>query len=241
MDPLNLLVLGSEQGLAETVRRLLADSPWLAPGAVFLGGVLTALNPCVLATLPLVVAFVGGRKDVGSAGRGIALTLAFVGGLSVSFAALGLAAALTGRLLGDVGRFWDYAVLVVCLVMGAHLTGLLEVPLPNWTVKPRWKGVPGAAALGALFGVVSTPCATPILVVVMAYVASSGASLPYGAFLLFVYALGHSLLLFAVGASAGAARTLLESPRLVRAGHWLRVGAGGLIAAVGVWVFLSRS
>jgi cytochrome c biogenesis protein CcdA len=241
MDPLNLLVLASEEGLAETVRRHLADSPWLAPGAVFIGGVLTALNPCVLATLPLVVAFVGGRKDVRSAGRGLVLTLAFVTGLSVSFAALGIAAALTGRLLGDVGRFWDYAVLVVCLVMGAHLTGLLEVPLPNWDVKPRWRGVPGAAALGALFGVVSTPCATPILVVVMAYVASSGASLAYGAFLLFVYALGHSLLLFAVGASAGAARTLVESPRLARAGQWLRVGAGGLIAAVGVWVFLSRS
>jgi cytochrome c biogenesis protein CcdA len=89
--------------------------------------------------------------------------------------------------------------------------------------------------------VVSTPCATPILVVVMAYVASSGASLPYGAFLLFVYALGHSVLLFAVGASAGAARTLLESPRLARAGLWLRRGAGVLIAAVGVAVFLSRS
>ncbi len=241
MDPLNLLVLASEEGLAGTVRRLLAESPWLAPGAVFLGGVLTALNPCVLATLPLVVAFVGGRKDVTSAGRGIALTLAFVGGLSVSFAALGVAAALTGRLLGDVGVFWDYAVLVVCLAMGAHLAGLLEVPLPNREVRPRWKGVPGAAALGALFGVVSTPCATPVLVVVVAYVASSGASVAWGAFLLFVYALGHSVLLLAVGASAGAARTLLESPRLARAGQWCRRGAGVLIAAVGVWVFLSRS
>ncbi|MCK6478785.1 MAG: sulfite exporter TauE/SafE family protein [Planctomycetaceae bacterium] len=241
MDPLILLAAASEEGLAETVRRLLAESPWLAPGAVFLGGVLTALNPCVLATLPLVVAFVGGRRDATSAGRGIALTLAFVGGLSASFAALGVAAALTGRLLGDAGRFWDYAILVVCLAMGVHLTGLLEVPLPNWTVTPRWRGLPGAAALGALFGAVSTPCATPILVVVMAYVASSGASLAWGAFLLFVYALGHSLLLFAVGASAGAARTLLESPRLALAGRRLRQGAGILIAAVGVWVFLSRS
>lgn len=239
MDALTVAAAGED--LAETVRRLLADSPWLAPGAVFLGGVLTALNPCVLATLPLVVAFVGGRDDVRSAGRGLALTLAFVAGLSISFAALGVAAALTGRLLGDAGRSWDYAILVVCLLMGTHLTGLLEVPLPNWTVKPRWRGVPGAAALGALFGVVSTPCATPILVVVMAYVASSGASLAWGAFLLFVYALGHSALLFAVGASAGAARTLLESPRLARAGRRLRQGAGVLIAAVGVWVFLSRS
>lgn len=241
MDPGAVILLGSETGLADEVRRLVAESPWLAPGAVFVGGVLTSLNPCVLATVPLVVAFVGGNREARSPARGVGLTLAFVAGLAASFAVLGIVAALAGKLLGDVGAFWDYAVLVVCLAMGAHLTGLVEIPLPSSAVRPAWRGVPGAAALGALFGVVSTPCAAPVLVVVMAYVASSGASLAYGALLLFTYALGHSVLLFAAGASAGAARALLASERLAAAGTWLRRIAGVAIAAVGVWVFVSRT
>lgn len=239
MDP--LILLAQEEVLADDVRRLVTDSPWLAPAAVFLGGALTALNPCVLATLPLIVAYVGGRDDVRSAGRGAALSVAFVAGLSASFAVLGVLAALAGSLLGDVGRFWDYAVLVVCLAMGAHLSGLVDVPMPHWDVRPAWRGLPGALGLGALFGVVSTPCAAPVLIVVMAYVASSGASLPYGGLLLFAYALGHSVLVLAAGASAGAARSLLASPRLARAGAVLRRAAGVLIAAVGVYVFLARS
>jgi cytochrome c biogenesis protein CcdA len=236
-----VILLASEAGLAEDVRRLVAESPWLAPGAVFLGGVLTALNPCVLATVPLVVAFVGGSREVRTTARGVALTLSLVGGLAVAFAVLGLAAAAAGRLLGDVGAFWDYTVLVVCLAMGAHLTGLLEIPIPTSRVRPAWRGFPGAVALGGLFGVVSTPCAAPVLVVVMAYVASSGASLAYGALLLFAYALGHSVLLVAAGASAGAARSLLASERLATAGVWLRRAAGVAIAVVGVWVFVSRT
>ena len=46
--------------LAETTKQLIAQSPWLAFGAVFLGGLLTASNPCVLAMIPLSVAHVGG-------------------------------------------------------------------------------------------------------------------------------------------------------------------------------------
>jgi cytochrome c biogenesis protein CcdA len=241
MDVAPLILLAEEGAFAEHVRRLLADSPWLAPAAVFLGGVLTALNPCVLATLPLIVAYVGGREDVKSARRATALSFAFVAGLSAAFVVLGLVAALAGSLLGDVGRFWDYAVLVVCLAMGAHLTGLVAVPFPNVAVRPAWRGVPGAIGLGALFGVVSTPCAAPVLVVVMAYVASSGASVPYGALLLFAYALGHSALVLAAGVSAGAAKSFVVSPRLARAGTVLRKVAGVLIAAVGVYVFLARS
>ncbi len=153
-----------------------------------------------LATIPLLMAYVSGRDDVRSFRRGIVLSLAFVVGLSLTFALLGIVAALAGTMLGDVGRFWDYAILVVCLLMGAHLTGLLEVPMPSVNVTPKWRGLPGAFLLGGLFGAVSTPCATPILVVVLTYIAGSGASVSYGALLLVAYALGHSVLILAAGA-----------------------------------------
>lgn len=246
MDPATLTLLASgadlasEAGLATEAQRLIAESPWFAPVVVFAGGVVTAANPCVLATVPLLMAYVAGRDDVHSLRRGITLSLTFVAGLSCVFAALGVIAALAGTMLGDTGPVWDYVVLTVCLLMGAHLVGWIEVPLPNVTVTPRLHGLPGAFLLGGLFGVVSSPCATPILVVVLAYVASSDASPAYGALLLAAYALGHSLLILAAGASAGLARSMVRSERLANAGRALRAVAGVLIAAVGVFVFLSR-
>ncbi|MCC6672006.1 MAG: sulfite exporter TauE/SafE family protein [Planctomycetes bacterium] len=239
---LHALILLAPQGdEADRVQALIGTSPMLALLAVFAGGMLTAANPCVIATIPLLMAYIGGRSDVRSLGRAAALSSAFVLGLSAAFAVMGIAAALAGQMLGDVGRFWDYAILVVCLLMGAHLVGLVELPMPNVRMTPRWSGVPGAIGLGALFGLVSTPCATPILVVVLAYVAGSGTSTAYGALLLAAYALGHSVLILVAGASAGAARTLVESRRLAKAGGILRIGAGVVIAAVGVAVFLQRS
>jgi len=238
MDVAAVTLLATEAELAETARRLIADNPLLAPAAVFAGGVATAANPCVLATVPLLIAYVGARDDVRSFGRGIALSLAFVLGLSCVFALLGVAAALAGSMLGDVGPVWDFVVLAVCLVMGAHLLGWIDVPLPRVAATPRLRGLPGAVLLGGLFGVVSTPCATPILVVVLAYVAGSGSSPAYGALLLAAYALGHSVLVLGAGASAGLARSLLRSERFARIGGVLRGVAGVLVAAVGVFFFL---
>lgn len=241
MDPgtLNLLAAGADWAAA--AEQQIASSPWVAPLAVFVGGILTAANPCVLATIPLLMAYVSGRDDVRSFRRGVVLSLAFVAGLSLAFAALGVVAALAGTLLGDIGRFWDYAILVVCLLMGAQLMGLIEIPTPSANISAKWRGLPGAFLLGCLFGAVSTPCATPILVVVLTYIAGTGASVSYGALLLVVYALGHSLLILAAGASASLAKGLVASKGLAQAGRILRFAAGILIAAVGVYLFLGRS
>jgi cytochrome c-type biogenesis protein len=241
VDPGTLSLLAAGTDWAAEAERLIASSPWLAPLAVFVGGILTAANPCVLATIPLLMAYVSGRDDVRSFRRGIVLSLAFVVGLSLAFAALGVMAALAGTMLGDIGHFWDYAILVVCLLMGAHLTGLLEVPMPSVNVTPKWRGLPGAFLLGCLFGLVSTPCATPILVVVLTYIAGTEASVSYGAMLLVFYALGHSVLILVAGASASLAKGLVASQGLAKAGKVLRFAAGILIAAVGVYLFLGST
>ena len=81
-------------------------NPWLALVAVFLGGIITASNPCVLAMIPLMMSFVAGRKnEKASIGRASLYSLVFILGLAVTFTALGMAAALAGK---DVRRhFWN--------------------------------------------------------------------------------------------------------------------------------------
>jgi cytochrome c-type biogenesis protein len=213
-------------------------NPWLALGAVFVGGILTASNPCVLAMIPLMMSFVAGRREEKTGMlRAFLFSLVFIFGLAVTFTVLGMIAALAGKMYGDVSGVWNWIVAVVCVVMGLHLMGVLTIPIPSLggKLQPKTRGVLGALVLGLLFGIVSAPCAAPILVVLLTYLAGSGSSVSWGGTLLLVYALGHSVLILIAGTSMGAARQLIENKKATRVLEILRIGAGAAIVLVGVY------
>jgi cytochrome c biogenesis protein CcdA len=222
------------------IAALLQHSPWLAVVAVFLGGVTTALNPCVLAMIPLLMSVVAGNRETTTVGRSLIFSLFFVLGLAVTFMVLGFISALMGRMFGDVGGFWKYAVAGVCLLMGLHLLGVIRwnLPVPAG-IRVKQQGYIGALFLGLLFGVVSTPCAVPILAVLLTFVAEKGNVL-YGGFLLLVYALGHSVLVLVTGTSVGAAKSLLESKGLRKAHVVIQKIAGVLIIGMGFYFLFRR-
>jgi len=223
--------------LLSNVEGYLHTNPWLAVAAVFIGGALTASSPCVLAMIPLMMAFVAGHRDTKlGVLHSLGYSLLFVLGLSTTFTVLGVAAALAGTLYGDISGVWNWVVAAVCAVMGLHLMGILKftIPMP-FNVQPKTRGALGALLMGLLFGVVSTPCAAPILVVLLTYLAGSGSSVPYGGLLLLVYALGHSVLILVAGTSMGAARKLIESRNVTRATEWMRRASGGVIVLIGLF------
>jgi len=225
------------EAVAETTKQLIAQSPWLAFGAVFIGGLLTASNPCVLAMIPLSVAYVGGVEGATNWKRSLGFSLCMVVGLSATFAVLGVLASLLGGAVGGSKSLWTWAVAIVCLAMGLHLMEVVSIPIPAVTkVQPGTRGALGALLLGVLFGFVSTPCAGPILIVLLAYLATQGASPLYGGGLLLTYALGHSMLIIVAGTSMGAARQLLSNERFAKAAGILRKVAGAVIVALGIYL-----
>ena len=228
--------------LVANARPYIHTNPWLALVAVFLGGAITASNPCVLAMIPLMMSFVAGRKDEKSGmSRASLFSFVFVLGLALTFTALGVVAALAGKIYGEVSGVWNWLVAIVCVLMGLHLAGIIIVPIPSLGGKfqPKTRGYAGALLLGLLFGLVSAPCAGPILIILLTYLAGSGASIAWGATLLLVYALGHSVLILIAGTSMAAARMLLEHKKTTRALEILRRTAGVVIVLVGIY-FASR-
>jgi cytochrome c-type biogenesis protein len=194
----------------------------------------------VLAMIPLMIGFVGGTRELTGIKKSLLFSLLFVIGLSITFSILGVIAATTGRLLGDIGNFWRYIVVAVCFLMGIHLLEIFKIPIPRINVgNPKTTGLIGALLMGMLFGLVSTPCAVPILAVILVLIASKG-SIVYGLGLLFFYALGHCVLILIAGTSIGVAKGLLESKRFQKFNFYLRKVAAILIILVGIYFLISK-
>lgn len=221
--------------LLANVEKLISTQPLLAVPVVFVGGLLTALNPCVLASIPLAIGFVGGYATDRSKGYALLLALFLFLGIAAAFTVLGMVASLAGTLFGTTSKFWPVLIVIVCVVMGAQILFFpnFETPLPRGFA-PKVGGILGAFLLGALTGVIATPCAMPVLAVVLTYVASKG-SILYGGLLLFTYALGHSVLVLVAGSSIGIAEAMVNSKGLKKASTILKKASGVLLLLVAAY------
>jgi len=218
----------------DNIEQIITLYPLIAFGAVFLAGVISSASPCVLATIPLVVGFVGGYSD-GDRWKAFRYSLAFILGLSLTFTLFGAAAGLLGTMFGTLGGPWYLIAGAIALVMGGQLMGLYEIPLLiKRDYRPKQSGLIGAFLLGLFFGVVSSPCATPVLVVLLTLVASKGQVL-YGVGLLFCYAIGHCLLMLLAGTFTGFVEGFVKARGVVNFSLWAKRVSGTVIALVGGW------
>jgi cytochrome c biogenesis protein CcdA len=214
----------------------LTENPLLAYMGVFVGGIVSSSSPCVLATIPLVIGYVGGYSE-GDRRKAFLYSLTFVFGLSITFTVLGAIASLVGGLFGVISRTWYFIVGGIAVIIGLHLIGLFNWNLPVPVhLQPKQRGILGAFLLGIFFGIVSSPCATPVLALILTFVASKG-EVAYGTSLLFVYALGHCALIFLAGVATGLAETFIKSKGISSITLWSKKIGGSIVVVVGGYMF----
>ncbi len=210
-----------------------SGSLWMAAGGSFVGGALTAMNPCVLVMVPLLIGFIGGMDEEMTAWKSFLYTLVFILGFSVELAVLftvGLAAAPFLQ-----SEYMVYVVAAICVLLGLHFMDLFQIQLPISQDKmPKYTGFLGAALFGFMFGLVSLPCTGPALLLIVSVIPLKGAL--FGGTMMLFYGIGHCLLMLAVGTSAGAARKLITSTRMHSANRVFKKAAGALLAGVGVYI-----
>jgi len=225
------------EGLFNTIGELVQTQGWLAFPACFLGGIISSASPCVLAMIPLVIGYVGGYAE-GSQKKAVQYSLMFTLGLTVTFTVLGIIAGALGRLFGDVGNFWYYILPPVAILLGLYLlfSDKLNINIGlSQRFLPKKKALLGAFIIGLFFGIVASPCATPVLAVILTFAATKQ-NIAYSGGLLLAYALGHWVLVLGAGISAGFAQKVLASNGIANFSSYSKKVAGVILMGVGIYL-----
>jgi thiol:disulfide interchange protein DsbD len=222
------------QGLTDSLHH----SPALALLTLFGAGLLTSLTPCIYPMIPITAGLLAGSGEARPRfGRRVGLTLTYVTGLAMLYALMGLVAGLSGSLFGTVASSpWARAIIgVLLLVFGLTMLDVIPFAAPErlaqWAGRLAGGSYPAVFVLGATSGIVAAPCGAPAFAAVLTWVATTQ-SATLGFVYLFVFSLGMTALLVAVGLSSS---TLAALPR---AGRWMVIVkkvAGTLLLAMGVY------
>jgi thiol:disulfide interchange protein DsbD len=224
-------------GLSEA----LSGSPLLALAFLFGAGVLTSLTPCVYPLIPITVSVISGtsREDQSKA-RTVGLTLTYVVGMAFFYASLGLMAGLTGTLFGSVSASpWArLAIGNLLVVFALAMLDVIPVRIPH--ALSRWAAAREGGSWGAVFllgatsGIVAAPCGAPAFAAVLTWVAGTKSGV-LGFVYLFVFSLGMTVLLVAIGLFSG---TLAALPRSGPWMVWIKKAAGVVMIGVAEYYFI---
>jgi len=189
--------------LFTTLTHAVEGTPAVAMGAAYAWGILSVLlSPCHLASIPLIIGFIGGQGRV-STRRAFCIATLFAVGILITIAATGVITGAAGRMLGDVGPYGNYFVAAIFFVVGLHLLGVIPMP---WSgpgqVKMKRKGLLAAFILGLVFGIAVGPCTFAYMAPMLAVTFSVAAiNLLYGVGLLLAYGVGHCSVIVCAGTS----------------------------------------
>ncbi len=219
---------------------LLAVHQWmsggllLAAGGAFLWGLVSVLfSPCHLASIPLIVAYVGGQETAVQPRKAGWYAGAFTMGLFITIAAVGIICAMLGRMLGDVGIWWQILVGAILIWVALGMLGVQACTMSGSLLyRLKLRGIHGAFGLGLAYGILSGTCTFGFIAPILAIVTVQQKILA-GSVMMIFFAVGHCLPIVVAGSSTAMVRKVMESRAYQGVGLWFRRGAGVVIALLG--------
>ena len=197
---------------------------------VFFSGLLTSLGPCSLSLLPITIAYITGfNKNQSPFQR----SLVFCGGIVLSLVTLGSLSGLFGRVYGQLSSGFNVFVSIIAILMGLNLIGILNFQLPQGPdpnfLADKMPTPLAPIAAGFAFGLASTPCTTPVLAVLIAWIAQNGTPIT-GIILLACFGSGQVMPLLLAGTAAGTIPKILDIRPI---SQWIPILSGVIFLTIG--------
>ncbi|HID29104.1 MAG TPA: cytochrome C biosynthesis protein [Desulfobacterales bacterium] len=224
----------------------LTVNEWISGGAAiaalgcFLWGMISVVfSPCHLASIPLIVAYVGGQQQILKPKQASYYSVAFSFGLFTTIALIGIICAMLGRMLGDIGNYWQILVGLVLIWVALGMFGVERCSMSGSLLhRLNVRGLFGAFILGLAYGVLSGSCTFGFIAPVLAIITIQQ-KVALGVLLILLFAIGHCLPIVVAGSSGAAVRGLLENSTWQGAGNWFRRGAGAVIGILGIYFIMN--
>jgi len=186
---------------------------------VFWAGVLVSFTPCVYPVMPLTASFIAGINTKGTKLMGFVISLIYVFGLALTYCALAVFAALTGKMFGQVQNSPVIFIAVSNVLIFFSLVMFDVISIPNFGLnihnKIKTKNIWTVILFGMASGLVVGACTAPILGTLLLYI-SSKQNILHGVSLMFVFSYGVGASLILVGTFSGILGNLPKS------GAWLK-------------------
>lgn len=219
---------------------------WIAGGTAiaalgcFVWGMVSVLfSPCHLASIPLIIAYVGGQQRALTPKEAGSYAALFTLGLFITIAVIGIVCALLGRMLGDVGNYWQILIGLVLVWVALGMLGVEKCAMSGSLLyRLNLKGLFGAFALGLAYGFLSGSCTFGFIAPILAIITMQQKVVAGITFIL-LFAVGHCLPIVVAGSSAAIVRKLLENSALQAAGNWFRRGAGVIVGVLGLYFMIN--
>jgi len=223
-----------------TVNEWMASGTAIAAVGCFTWGMISVLfSPCHLASIPLIVAYVGGQEQALNPKQAGVYSSLFTLGLFISIALIGIVCALLGRMLGDVGNYWQILVGAVLIWVALGMLGVEKFSLSGSLLyRLNLRGLSGAFVLGLAYGVLSGSCTFGFIAPILAIITIQQ-KIAAGILFILLFALGHCLPIVVAGSSTAAVRKLMENSTWQGAGTWFRRAAGVIVILLGVYFILN--
>ena len=220
----------------------LTINSWMSQGLLlgglgcFLWGMVSVLfSPCHLASIPLIVGYVGGQNQLLEGRKAALYAVVFTAGLFITIAAIGLVCSLLGRMLGDVGPYWTIAVGMLLLWVALDTLGITKCSLTGGLMaRFTLKGLAGAFVLGLAYGVLSGSCTFGFIAPILAII-SIQSKVFTGLIFILLFAVGHCIPIALAGSSTAMVKGLLANSAWQQGGRFFRRLAGVLIALLGAY------
>ncbi|KJS03596.1 MAG: cytochrome C biosynthesis protein [Desulfobulbaceae bacterium BRH_c16a] len=220
----------------------LTINSWMGQGLLlgavgcFLWGMVSVLfSPCHLASIPLIIGYVGGQNHLVEGRKATLYAVVFTTGLFITIAVIGVACSLLGRMLGDVGPYWTIVIGLLLVWVALDMLGVAKCSMSGGLMaRLTLKGLSGAFVLGLAYGVLSGSCTFGFIAPILAIV-SVQAKIFTGVVFILLFAIGHCIPIVFAGSSTAMVKRLLVSSSWQQGGRFFRRLAGTMIGLLGVY------
>jgi len=223
-----------------TVNEWIAGGTTIAALGCFLWGLISVIfSPCHLASIPLIVAYVGGQQEILNPRQAVYYSVAFTSGLFITIALVGIVCALLGRMLGDVGNYWQVLVGLVLIWVALGMLGVEKFSMSGSLLyRLNFRGLFGAFGLGLAYGILSGSCTFGFIAPILAIITVQK-KIAIGVLFILLFAIGHCIPIVVAGSSTAAVKRVMENSTWQGAGNWFRRGAGVVIGLLALYFIVN--